>query len=309
MRDPALVIMAAGMGSRFGGLKQMAPIGKEGEPILMFSLYDALQEGFRKFVFIIKEEMEKDFQELVLSRLPSGLALHCVFQRLEDLPGGRIPPEGRTKPWGTGHAVLCAAPVLNEPFAVVNADDFYGRDAFRVMYERLARQEDDELYRFSMVGYQVRNTVTAHGHVTRGVCTVENGYLTGIQERFRVSLLEGAVCFSEDEGKSWTALEDHTPVSMNFWGFSRGFLVEAEKRFPLFLDRALVENPLKGEFLLPAIVNELIEEGKATVEVLSSSARWYGVTYKEDLPAVAEAIQQLQTEGTYPERLFEKQVK
>lgn len=304
MREPALVIMAAGIGSRFGGLKQMAPVGKSGEPIIEFSLYDAVEAGFNKFVFIIKEEMQGDFKALVSSKLPPGVSVQHIFQRTDDLPEGYEVPEGREKPWGTAHAVLCAAEVLDVPFAVINADDYYGRAAFQIMYARLTVHEDDELYRFSMVGYRIENTLTEHGSVARGVCCTEGKFVTAIQERLRIEKRDGLIQFTEDGGASWQTLEEGTVVSMNFWGFSRGFLVELENRFPAFLDRALAENPQKAEFLLPQVVGELLEEKKATLQYVASPDRWYGVTYKEDLPAAAAAIQKLQDEGMYPQKLF-----
>ncbi|MGI6764398.1 MAG: nucleotidyltransferase [Clostridiales Family XIII bacterium] len=302
--QPALVIMAAGIGSRFGGLKQLAPVGKNGEPIIKFSLYDAMEAGFKKVVFIIKKEIDADFRTLIGDPVSRHMEIEYVYQELDKLPPGFAIPEGRVKPWGTGHAVLCAKDVLDGPFAVINADDYYGKDAFRVIYNRLLTQRDDELYRFSMVGYLIENTLTEHGSVTRGVCQTDGGFLTAIDERLRIEKHGNLIEYTEDDGKTWTKIEPGTIVSMNLWGFTQGILSELETGFPAFLRQALKENPLKGEYLLPRIVNDLVRDNKATVEVLHSKDKWYGITYKEDLPAVAAAIQAMQEEGKYPEVLF-----
>lgn len=302
--QPALVIMAAGIGSRFGGLKQLAPVGKNGEPIIKFSLYDAMEAGFKKVVFIIKKEIDADFRTLIGDPVSRHMEIEYVYQELDKLPPGFAIPEGRVKPWGTGHAVLCAKDVLDGPFAVINADDYYGKDAFRVIYNRLLTQRDDELYRFSMVGYLIENTLTEHGSVTRGVCQTDGGFLTAIDERLRIEKHGNLIEYTEDDSKTWTKIEPGTIVSMNLWGFTQGILSELETGFPAFLRQALKENPLKGEYLLPRIVNDLVRDNKATVEVLHSKDKWYGITYKEDLPAVAAAIQAMQEEGKYPEVLF-----
>jgi dTDP-glucose pyrophosphorylase len=296
--------MAAGIGSRFGGLKQLAPVGKNGEPIIKFSLYDAMEAGFKKVVFIIKKEIDADFRTLIGDPVSRHMEIEYVYQELDKLPPGFAIPEGRVKPWGTGHAVLCAKDVLDGPFAVINADDYYGKDAFRVIYNRLLTQRDDELYRFSMVGYLIENTLTEHGSVTRGVCQTDGGFLTAIDERLRIEKHGNLIEYTEDDGKTWTKIEPGTIVSMNLWGFTQGILSELETGFPAFLRQALKENPLKGEYLLPRIVNDLVRDNKATVEVLHSKDKWYGITYKEDLPAVAAAIQAMQEEGKYPEVLF-----
>jgi hypothetical protein len=301
---PALVIMAAGIGSRFGGLKQLAPVGKNGEPIIKFSLYDAMEAGFKKVVFIIKKEIDADFRALIGDPVSRHMEIEYVYQELDKLPPGFAIPEGRVKPWGTGHAVLCAKDVLDGPFAVINADDYYGKDAFRVIYNHLLTQRDDELYRFSMVGYLIENTLTEHGSVTRGVCQTDGRFLTAVDERLRIEKHGNLIEYTEDDGKTWTKIEPGTMVSMNLWGFTQGILSELEAGFPVFLQQALKENPLKGEYLLPRIVNDLVRDNKATVEVLHSKDKWYGITYKEDLPAVAAAIQAMQEEGKYPEVLF-----
>lgn len=301
---PALVIMAAGIGSRFGGLKQLAPVGKNGEPIIKFSLYDAMEAGFKKVVFIIKKEIDADFRTLIGDPVSRHMEVKYVYQELDKLPPGYTVPEGRVKPWGTGHAVLCAKDVLNGPFAVINADDYYGKDAFQVIYHHLLTQQDDALYRFSMVGYLIENTLTENGYVTRGVCQTDGGFLTTVDERLRIEKHGDLIEYTEDDGKTWSRIEPGTMVSMNLWGFSKGILLELEAGFPAFLERTLKENPMKGEYLLPQIVNELLRNKKATVKVLHSKDKWYGVTYKEDLPAVAAAIQSMQNEGKYPEILF-----
>ncbi len=304
MNQPALVIMAAGIGSRFGGLKQLAPVGKSGEPILKFSLYDAMEAGFQKVVFIIKKEIERDFRGLVGDRVRQFMDVEYAFQELDRLPPGYSVPEGRVKPWGTGHAVLCAKELLHGPFAVINADDYYGKDAFRVIYNHLLTGKDDDLYRFSMVGYLIENTLTEHGHVARGVCQTEGGFLTAVEERLRIEKHGDRIEYTEDEGKTWEGIDPGTLVSMNLWGFSLGMLSELVAGFPAFLDRTLGADPIKGEYLLPRIVNSLLAERKASVRVLHSGDKWYGVTYKEDLPAVQAAILSMQEQGLYPETLF-----
>ncbi|GAB1475950.1 nucleotidyltransferase [Bacillota bacterium] len=304
MNKPALVIMAAGIGSRFGGLKQLAPVGKNGEPILKFSIYDAYEAGFRKVVFIIKHEIDADFKELIGAALPDNLEIEYVYQELNRLPSGFSIPEGRIKPWGTAHAILCAKAVLNSPFAVINADDYYGKDAFNVIYNSLLTQSDDGLYGFSMVGYLIENTLTDKGHVTRGVCKTKDGYLTAVDERHRIEKHGESIEYTEDEGETWIPIEYGTLVSMNLWGFTESFLSELENRLPKFLEDALKNNPEKGEFLLPKVVNDLLGENRASVKVLHSEDRWYGVTYKEDLPNVQAAIRAKQEEGLYPQKLF-----
>lgn len=304
MKQPILVIMAAGIGSRFGGLKQLAPVGLNGEPILMFSLYDALSAGFHKVIFIIKYEIEADFKAAIGDRVKDHIETLYAFQELDRLPAGYNVPPDRVKPWGTGHAVLCAKELLNGPYAVINADDYYGRDAFRVMYEQLNGQLNDTAGNYSMVGYQIENTLTENGHVTRGVCQSTDGFLTAIDERLRIEKHGDKIEYTENDGKSWQEIPAGTLVSMNFWGFTEHFTQALEKGFPTFLDQTLIENPLKGEFLLPRIVNKEIVSGTARVQVLDSHDKWYGVTYKEDLPAVVKAIQTMQQNGLYPETLF-----
>lgn len=302
-KQPTLVIMAAGIGSRFGGLKQLAPVGKFGESIIDFSLYDALEAGFGRVVFIIKEEINQEFRERIGRKVEGKMRVAYAYQSLDNLPQGYSAPAERVKPWGTSHAILCAKDVIDGPFAVINADDYYGKDAFRVMADWLKRQQDDDQYRFSMVGYQIENTITENGYVTRGVCQTRDDLLVAIDERLRIEKHGDLIEYTEDEGMTWNEIKAGTTVSMNLWGFSENFLQELESRFPTFLDRALKENPLKAEYLLPRVVGDLVADGKATVTVLHSKDQWYGVTYKEDLLPVAQAIQTMQEQGLYPERL------
>lgn len=305
MNKPVLVIMAAGMGSRYGGLKQIDPISDKGEIILDFSLYDAMMAGFEKVIFIIKKENEADFRALIDERAGKYMEVEYAFQELTDIPQGYQVPEERVKPWGTCHAVLSARKLINGPFAVINADDYYGPGAFQTIYDYLEQAKDDEKYRYCMVGYQLEKTLTENGHVARGVCEVgENGQLLDIVERTKIMYHDGGIAFTEDDGATWQPLEEGTTVSMNFWGFTESFIREMEARFPAFLDKALVENPLKGEYFLPGVVDQLIKEDKATVKVLRSHDKWYGVTYKEDKQSVVDALQSMKDKGLYPEKLW-----
>jgi len=304
-KEPVLIIMAAGLGSRYGGLKQIDPIGSGGELILDFSLYDAFMAGFKKAIFIIKKEMEEDFRKLVDNRAGRFLQVEYAFQELSDLPKGYEVPQGREKPWGTCQAVLSARHLVNEPFVALNADDFYGAGAFHTMYDFLTSQEDDDKFRCCMIGYLLKNTLTENGHVARGVCSVSgDGFLTKVQERTHIIRRDGKIMFTEDGEKTWTEVSEEALVSMNFWGFSKGVMAEMESRFPAFLDKILNDAPLKGEFFLPAVVSELIEENKASFKVLMSSDKWHGVTYREDREAVVSAIQSLKDSGFYPETLW-----
>lgn len=305
MKKPVLVIMAAGMGSRFGGLKQIEPISKAGEIILDFSLYDALMAGFNKVIFIIKKENEEAFRALIDEKAGKHMEVEYAFQELDDLPAGYSVPEGRVKPWGTSHAVLAARKLVDGPIAVINADDYYGPGAFQTIYNFLEKTEDNDKYQYCMVGYQVENTLTENGHVSRGVCeTSEDGYLTKVTERTQIQWHDDKIAYTEDDGNSWTELPRGTMVSMNFWGFTPSMMAEMEARFPAFLDKALAENPLKGEYFLPGVVDTLIQEGKASVKVLRSADRWYGVTYKEDKQGVVDALQSMKDKGEYPDVLW-----
>ena len=305
MKTPVLVIMAAGMGSRFGGLKQIEPVSDKGEIILDFSLYDAVMAGFKKVVFIIKEENEAAFRELIDARAGKYIDVEYAFQKLDDLPDGYAVPEGREKPWGTGHAVLAARKIVDGPFAVINADDYYGPGAFQTMYNFLEKAEDGDKYNYCMVGFQIENTLTENGYVSRGVCQLsEDSMLTDITERTKIQWQDDKIVFTENDGETWEELPRGTFVSMNFWGFTASMMKEMEARFPAFLDKAMVENPMKGEYFLPGVVDQLIQEGKAEVKVLKSMDRWYGVTYKEDKESVVDALQSMKDKGEYPDVLF-----
>lgn len=307
MKKPVLVIMAAGMGSRYGGLKQIDPVDEYGHMIIDFSLYDAKQAGFEKVVFIIKKENEEIFKEVIGSRIAEYMEVAYVFQDLQNIPEGFTVPEGRVKPWGTGHAVLSCIDIVDGPFAVINADDYYGRKAFQVIYDYLASHEDDDKYRYTMVGYRLENTVTDNGHVARGICTTnEAGELIAIHERTRIEKHADGIAYTEDEGATWTTVPGNTLVSMNMWGFTESILKELQKHFPAFLEKGIRENPLKCEYFLPEVVSGLLADGKATVAVLSSSDKWYGVTYKEDKPVVVAAIRSMRDRGIYPEKLWEE---
>ena len=301
MREPTLVIMAAGMGSRFGGLKQVTPVDPEGHPIIDFSLFDAKRAGFRQVAFIIKRELEQEFRERVGRRAEEHFAVSYVFQDLDRLPAGFSVPEGRVKPWGTGHAVACCQGVVEGPFAVINADDFYGRGAFSAVYDYLSTNTDDS--RYAMVGYRLRNTVTEHGSVSRGVCEVRDGLLTGITERTKIYKRGDHAAYTEDD-VTFVDLPGDTLVSMNLWGFSAGFLEELWARFPAFLEENLPVNPLKCEYYLPGVVNAQLADGTASVQVLPCEETWYGITYQEDLESVRQAIARMKQEGIYPQRLW-----
>lgn len=301
MREPTLVILAAGMGSRFGGLKQIMAVDDFGHAIIDFSLYDAYRAGFRKVAFIIKHEIEEDFKAAVGRRMEKYFDVKYVYQQLDLLPEGYSVPEGRVKPWGTGHAVLCCRGIVDGPFAVINADDFYGRTAYEEMYAFLSTERPGTEH--AMVAYQLRNTVTETGYVARGICQVENGLLTDVVERTHIEKHGEVISFTED-GESYTPLPADVPVSMNCWAFSNSMLDELYKRFPAWLDANLPVNPTKCEYFLPFVTNAMIEDGEGTVAVLPCHEQWYGMTYKEDFPTVVNAIKALRDEGVYPEKLL-----
>lgn len=307
MKKPVLVVMAAGMGSRYGGLKQIDPVGNHGQLIIDYSIYDAKRAGFDTVVFVIKHEIEETFREAIGDRLSKIINVKYAYQQLDDLPEGYEVPDGRVKPWGTCHAVLAARKIVDGPFAVVNADDYYGPEGFREIYQYLESHPDsDGCYEFAMVGYLLGNTVTEYGHVARGICEEdENNYLLKVTERTHIEKMGADARFTEDEGKTWTEVPGSTIVSMNLWGFTESFLKEAEARFPKFLDEALKTNPLKAEYFLPSVVTQLLEESKARVKVLRSADKWYGVTYKEDKPCVVAAIAEKTASGLYPDKLWE----
>lgn len=302
MREPTLVILAAGMGSRFGGLKQIMAVDDFGHAIIDFSLYDAYRAGFRKVAFIIKHEIEEDFKAAVGRRMEKYFDVKYVYQQLDLLPEGYSVPEGRVKPWGTGHAVLCCRGMVDGPFAVINADDFYGRAAYEAMYDFLSKERPGTEH--AMVAYQLRNTVTETGYVARGICQVENGLLTDVVERTHIEKHGEVISFTED-GESYTPLPADVPVSMNCWAFSNSMLDELYKRFPAWLDANLSVNPTKCEYFLPFVTNAMIKDGEGTVAVLPCHEQWYGMTYKEDFPTVVNAIKALRDEGVYPEKLLD----
>lgn len=303
MNKPVLVVMAAGMGSRYGGLKQVDPVGAHGELIIDYSIYDARRAGFETVVFVIKHEIEETFKAAIGDRLSKVIDVKYAYQRLDDLPEGYGVPDGRVKPWGTAHAALAARKLVDCPFAVINSDDYYGPEAFKKIYDYLCAHPDGDMYEYAMVGYRVDNTVTEHGHVARGVCEADGeGYLFRVTERTHIEKAPGGARFTEDGGETWQDLPGETLVSMNLWGFTRSFLDEAWSRFPAFLDG--LTDGVKGEYFLPSVVSQLIGEGKARVKVLQSGDKWYGVTYREDKPTVVAAIQNMAQTGLYPEKLW-----
>ena len=305
-RSPVLVVMAAGMGSRYGGLKQIDPVGSHGEAILDYSLFDAYEAGFRTAVIIIKEAIREDFMATVGKRLErSPMEIRYAYQEVTMLPEGFSVPEGRVKPWGTCHAVLCATEAIGDaPFAVINADDYYGKSAYRTMFEALSKAQDGQFYDYCMVGYQLGKTVTDHGSVARGVCTTDdNGYLTDIHERTRIEVQGDAIRYTED-GENWVDLPADTIVSMNMWGFTPSFLRESADKFRTFLATDAVARPEKAEFFLPFVVAELLGESKARARVMTSADKWYGVTYAADKPLVVAALKQMAQEGKYPDSLW-----
>ncbi len=307
MKKPVLVVMAAGMGSRYGGLKQIDPVGSHGEAILDYSLFDAYEAGFQKAVIIIKEAIRADFMELVGKRLQKcPMEIVYAYQELHKLPEGYSVPEGRVKPWGTCHAVLCAKEEIDgAPFAVINADDYYGKDAFKVIYSYLNGLSDSDEGKYCMVGYELGNTVTDYGSVSRGVCEVsEDGYLSDIVERTQIEKYDSGIHFTTDDGATWGELSFDTTVSMNMFGFTPGFLEATVAGFPVFLENQVPQNPMKAEYLLPRMVDQYMKAGKATVKVLHCADRWYGVTYAADKPIVVDALKCFTEEGKYPDGLW-----
>ena len=306
-KKPILVVMAAGMGSRYGGLKQIDPVGPHGEVIIDYSIYDAKRAGFETVVFIIKYEFEEEFKKVIGSRMEKQMEVRYAFQQLDDLPEGYSVPEGRVKPWGTSHAIMSARDVIDAPFAVINADDYYGPEAFKEIYNYLSQGEDGEKYRYAMVGYLLKNTVTEHGTVARGLCEVNpNGTLKRVTERTKIGTYEKGIHYTEDGGESWVDVPGDTVVSMNLWGFTPSFVIETCERFKAFLDAMTPEESQKKEYFLPSVVTQLLEEEKAEVQVLKSHDKWYGVTYKEDKPVVVQAIREKIEAGIYPEKLWEE---
>ena len=305
MQKPVLVIMAAGMGSRYGGLKQIDPIDDQGHIIMDFSIFDAKRAGFEKVVFVIKKENEADFKEAIGNRIEKVIDVAYAYQDLHNIPEGFEVPEGRVKPWGTAHAVLSAIDLIDGPFVVINADDYYGRDAFHKIFKFLTKNQDDDKYRYAMVGYKLENTLTENGHVARGVCTIdENNFLVKVEERTRIERKGQGAAYTEDDGETWIPVATDSIVSMNLWGFSASFLKEIKNGFAAFLEEGLQKNPMKCEYFLPTVVTNLLNADKATVTVLTSQDKWYGVTYKEDKPVVVNAIKMMKENGVYPEQVW-----
>ena len=306
-KKPVLVVMAAGMGSRYGGLKQIDPVGSHGEAILDYSLFDAYEAGFETAVIIIKEAIKDDFMECVGKRLEKcPMEIRYAYQEMHKIPAGFSIPEGRVKPFGTSHAVLCAKDEIGDaPFAVINSDDYYGKSAFKVIFDYLSNAKNGEKQDYCMVGYLLGNTVTDNGTVARGVCKADaEGNLADIVERTKIAKYEGGIHFTEDDGATWEDLAADTIVSMNMFGFTPSFLDELDRMFPDFMANQLPGNPEKAEFLLPRSVDALLKEGKASVKILTSADRWYGVTYAADKPMVVAALKGLADEGKYPDGLW-----
>lgn len=306
MTKPTLVIMAAGMGSRYGGLKQVEKITDTGEIILDFSLYDAMMAGFERAVFVIREEHRDIFREIVDERAGRYMEIEYAYQDIADIPEGYEIPEGREKPWGTSHAIYACRNLIDGPFLVINADDYYGPEGFVSVFQYLANgKQDTDVYEFCMAGYMLENTITENGHVTRGVCEVDaEGFLSDIVERYKIRRGEGGICNYDEAADNWIPIPEGTQVSMNFWGFTRSFIDETEMRIEAFLKNEVPKDPMKSEFLLPRTVDELIKEGKARVKVLPCHDKWCGVTYKEDKQSVMDQLQAKKDKGEYPEKLW-----
>jgi len=301
MKKPTLVILAAGMGSRYGGMKQIDGVGNHGEPIIEFSIYDAKEAGFEKVVLIIRKEHEEVFRKALTDKVSQHMEVDFAYQDMQNIPAGFEVPEGREKPWGTTHALLACKGVVNEPFAIINADDFYGKDAYKVIYNYLTTEVSDGNY--AMVGYPCINTLTENGTVTRGICEKdENGYLTAITEIQKIALQDGKPVYLD--GEEWKPLEDDTLVSMNFWGFTPKIFDDCEPIFASFLEKNIDKNPMKCEHVIPTAIGDLVKDKKCSVKVLASKDKWFGVTYREDKPGVVERIQKMKDDGIYPDQLW-----
>ncbi len=300
--EPTLVILAAGMGSRFGGLKQITAVDDKGHAIIDFSLFDAYRAGFRKVAFIIKHEIEEDFKNAVGRRMEKYFDVKYIYQSLDKLPEGYSIPEGRVKPWGTAHAVMCCAGEIDGPIAVINADDFYGKGAYTALYDFLSGERGENEH--AMVAYQLKNTVTENGSVARGICQVENGLLTDVVETLGIVKQGEDAAFPDENGKL-VPLSGLSQVSMNCWGFGRDMLRQLVRRFPAWLDENLPANPLKAEYFLPFVANSMIQDGSGCVHILECTESWHGITYREDMPSVVEAITKMRESGTYPETLLD----
>ncbi len=301
MKEPVLTVLAAGMGSRFGGLKQITPVDNHGHSIIDFSLYDAYKAGFRKVAFIIKHAIDSDFKARVGTRMEKYFDVSYVYQELDSLPAGYAVPVGRVKPWGTGHAVACCKGIVDAPFAVINADDFYGQTAYSALYGFLSSGKASNEH--AMVAYELRNTVTENGYVSRGICSVEDGLLKDVVERTHIEK-SGADAVYEENGERFP-LSGDLPVSMNCWAFGESMLDELNRRFPAWLDNTLGANPLKGEYFLPTVANAVINEGLGTISILSCREQWHGITYREDMPVLIDSIRNMREAGLYPEELLE----
>ena len=301
---PTLLLLAAGMGSRYGGLKQLDGLGPNGETIMDYSMYDAIKAGFGKLVFVIRKDFEDDFKEKVLSKYQGHIPAEICFQSIDNLPVGFTVPEGRQKPWGTNHAVMMAKELIHEPFCVINCDDFYNRDAFMVMGKFLSELPEGAKNDYAMVGFRVGNTLSENGTVARGICSKnKNGHLTSVVERTEIMRVNGSVCYKDEKGE-WVAVDDNTPVSMNMWGFTPDYFEYSDAYFKEFLSNPKNMENLKAEFFIPLMVNKLINEETATVKVLDTTSKWFGVTYAADREATVNRIQQLIKEGVYPQKLF-----
>ena len=301
---PTLLLLAAGMGSRYGGLKQLDGLGPNGETIMDYSIYDAIQAGFGQIVFVIRRDFEEQFREQVLSKYEGHIPAELVFQSLDALPEGFSVPEGREKPWGTNHAVLMAKDVIKEPFCVINCDDFYNRDAFKVIGKFLSELPEGSKNKYAMVGFRVGNTLSENGTVARGICSKDDkGNLTTVVERTEIMRVNGPVCYKDENGE-WAAVEDNTPVSMNMWGVTPDYFEHSEEYFKEFLADPKNISNLKAEFFIPLMVNKLINEKTSTVQVLDTTSKWFGVTYAADRQDTVDRIQKLIDEGVYPSKLF-----
>ena len=304
MKEPILIILAAGMGSRYGGLKQMDPVGPSGEAILDYSVFDAKRAGFKRVIFLIKHEIEEDFKRMVGSRIEKHMDVTYAYQQLDMLPEGVTIPEGRVKPWGTGHAVLCCQEYIDAPFLAINADDYYGVEAYKMAYDKLCQLQDDDKARYFMMGYELRNTLTENGYVSRGVCQVdEDGCLAGVKETTHIISTCDGPLYTED-GENYHRLPEDAAVSMNMFGFTPSIIDEMKVTFPIFHQTTVKENPLKSEYYLPMVVNGMLEKGTASVEVLKCPSRWYGVTYQADKPMVKEALAKMAEDRLYPTPLW-----
>lgn len=302
--QPTLLLLAAGMGSRYGGLKQLDGVGPNGETIMDYSIYDAIQAGFGKIVFVIRKDFENDFRSKVLSKYENHIQTEVVYQSLDALPKGFSVPVGREKPWGTNHAIMMAGNVIKEPFCAINCDDYYGRDAFIVMGRYLSLLPDYSKGHYAMVGYRIGNTLSDNGTVARGICTTDNdGMLSSIVERTQIKRIGSDVCYIDEQGE-WKAIDDTAPVSMNFWGFTPDYFERSDELFKMFLNNPDNLANLKSEFFIPLVVNELIQSGKANVKVLDTTSCWFGVTYAEDHQSTVDSILRLVNEGVYPKQLF-----